>query len=563
MTNFVTGSLDVIAATIQLMVLNPILEYCLRKAIVRYLSITECLRRSSSGGAIGGKSLVDVAKWRASQNGMLGRGKSHHPAPQHDRLAPEASPSTGVNTGIAKELPSTKVDDDEDPLTTPPSTPSRSSLDPDKSNMKHSPKTPSKAKGKSSTHALIVVTLEHESDRKIQSLEAFVTGVPVVAEHDDEGRASYTARLSELIPGAFSGGSDLSPIKNRRSRISRQGVADSDSRSSLGLLDDILDPSRQPIALTFDTVNRYKLEQKKEGLFACKLFWKEVPTKSDKNSDPSNGTIVETAAGGGAMHHQGDDSDIEEISNIPILKAKANQAARKEAQVSNTDREKEPKIGFNEFLRGMVGVSTKDLVLGKAQTMDLVLKRYKLRQRVMEFVEHECIRRSGHGGFQVPDLPRYETFRNQEFTKTHVLQALQQGTTQANNDDSLLGPDRLLKFSSKAQEWVKSPDGPHADEFAKMSAAKFRKMLEQRRDAKVKARAESSAMASTSGASKKRRRSGEDDSDGESKEKRRRSGGGGDMDVKGKGKGKKKSKEVYDSDNLDSNSTNYFWDESE
>ena len=51
-------------------------------------------------------------------------------------------------------------------------------------------------------------------------------------------------------------------------------MADPDSHSGLGYVQDVLDPSRQPKSLGVERLNQYPLESFGADLFSCRLFYK-------------------------------------------------------------------------------------------------------------------------------------------------------------------------------------------------------------------------------------------------------------------------------------------------
>ena len=61
-----------------------------------------------------------------------------------------------------------------------------------------------------------MVVFEHESNRQEPAREAHVTGIPVyVGQGSIDGRPQFTARLTDLLPGAFAQDiGALSPIKS-------------------------------------------------------------------------------------------------------------------------------------------------------------------------------------------------------------------------------------------------------------------------------------------------------------------------------------------------------------
>jgi hypothetical protein len=153
-----------------------------------------------------------------------------------------------------------------------------------------------------------MVVFQHQVNSQDPRRETYLTNVPVVAESED-GVVQYSARLSELVPQALKNDETLSPIKSESysfaprclvrishmgvestSRLFRAGVADPHSQSSLGLVNDLLDPAQMPASLKIDALNRYPLEKTKDNMFACRLFWKEVDDdKAGKASHPVSG----------------------------------------------------------------------------------------------------------------------------------------------------------------------------------------------------------------------------------------------------------------------------------
>jgi hypothetical protein len=234
---------------------------------------------------------------------------------------------------------------------------------------------------------------------------------------------------------------------------------------------------------------------------------------------------------------------------IPLLDAKARVDSKREAEFKTLDAKNEPKPGFYAFLREQLGVEYKDLARGKATKMVDVAKRFKLRQDALEMLSDfgtlSWVRQNRAGGYEVPNcesctehfepsthfclVPKYGDYAGFEFTKSHVLGALHQGVTQANQDDKDLS-DASLKWSKDAQEWLADLDGSHAITFASMGVQAFRDYLATAKNDSLEARASSSNKRHGDG--KKRRHSG---------------------DKKGKGKGRagKRVQHDVDSDNMD------------
>ncbi|TEB19735.1 hypothetical protein FA13DRAFT_1801971 [Coprinellus micaceus] len=369
--------------------------------------------------------------------------------------------------------------------------------------------------------ALIMVVFQPESGGPAPPQEVYAQGVPVYAEGDEgQGDQRFTARLTDLLPEAFNQDTSLSPIKKSNSHLFRRGVADPDSHSSLGHVEDVLDPACRPVSLKVEQINHYPLEIHGPDIFTCRLFYKDSSEMMAASSSGHKATSQGT-------------SGLDDNNEYPLLRARAAVEAQREAEVSAMDDKGEPKPGFNAFLRGHLGLKVKDLILERAMTMKVVLEHVTLLNKVLQQLQGWG--RLSSAGYQVPSYEQFGQFAGVKFTKAHILGAIGMKTTKMNGDEGLLS-DESLAYAPAAKDWARNPEtSDHRECFENMQIAKFKKYLQEQ---KAKSRA-------------LRRTSGDIDAKERRMEKRKRRQEEEDDEEEFSGKVSRKGKKAVDSDNFD------------
>ncbi|KAG2008861.1 hypothetical protein CC2G_014247 [Coprinopsis cinerea AmutBmut pab1-1] len=317
-------------------------------------------------------------------------------------------------------------------------------------------------------HLVVMVVYENLNNAtpNVPPCETYVSGVPVVAETDDQGQVHFAARLTDMIPQSVP---QASPIKKPGTTIWRTGLAAPENRSKLGRLDDLADAHVLKSKIRLDVVDMYPLEKMKQpNLYAARLYWK------DEGDSVGGSQAAATSLGESHNTNTG--------SKIPLLQARESLAAKKRTAAAALDAKpsKMPE-GFNPFLRDFLGVN-EDTVLemkAPAENMRAVLDRVKLRAECKKKIDDGGWKRCGssQGGYQVPDDPKYKEFAGQCFTLQDVWEALFMKKTLVSNDNKLLDANSLTN-SRSAREWLEEPDGKWAFKFNSMTVVAFKRYIE-------------------------------------------------------------------------------------
>ncbi|KIM75467.1 hypothetical protein PILCRDRAFT_92060 [Piloderma croceum F 1598] len=274
----------------------------------------------------------------------------------------------------------------------------------------------------------------------------------ITHQRDDNGKAQYVARLSQLLPDVIK---ENSPTKARTSRIYRQMEFPGQpvNFTYIRTVANTLHGRKEDNQLKLDVVNEYILDADSiPNTFICHL-WCHPDDEVLAPINPSTTTCtppkpVRTATAGPSNGA----NPLVDYQSLPS----------KEAD------------NFIEWLRALFG-EPNDRVWPKAENMGAVVAwRHVMLDALNMLEKHQFKNKQSAGGFLVPEYEDEDEygdyhrspFVNIKFTLSQVEAALKMKHTRVQDDRSLFDPKTLNKYP-KISAWLDDPEGKYASSKAK------------------------------------------------------------------------------------------------
>ncbi|KAJ6505037.1 hypothetical protein C8R45DRAFT_971684, partial [Mycena sanguinolenta] len=309
--------------------------------------------------------------------------------------------------------------------------------------------------------------------------------IPISASTAEHGSTQDMSKLSELLPVAFQ---NDSPIKDRGGRIYRPDIR-GQGHNHIGKIDTILEGD----------LNTYTLRTASSGDFP--------PVTNAVSGAP--GQILPVPA-----------VNVPNVEPSPIVPNPTGKIAAPGV------RDQFLRFLHSELAANIPGVPEFGAAWPRAKFAGTLLERHLIEEKVLEFFTAWS---RTIGGYTVPQ--GYREYAGISFTKGEVLDAINIKSSRSNNTSNVFTPDNL-KHSLKAKAWYASGGNTHKDYFSKMTTAKFKKHLEERRGdhnhgsssgkARARVRRRSPSASESDARSRKHKRSTSLSGD-ESEEQRKRS----------------------------------------